>query len=204
MFKARRGTKDYTHEYWRQPAPSISNRPEAYIDFPARSEYLVQLINEHALVSRQAKILEIGTNVGRNLAKLFSEGFHNLTGIEISQPAIELMKTTYPEMYADSTIHNAAVEEIIESFGDNEFDLVYTMGVLMHIHRDSEWVFEHIARIAKLLIAIEAESGTSDNIRFPREYQPAFEQYGCMQLYVGQHASLPRCTIRIFDCRSVK
>src|SRR4030043_373828 len=46
------------------------------------------------------------------------------------------------------------IEEIIDSFKLKSFDVVFTFAVLMHIHQDSEWVFNRIKRISKKYIVI--------------------------------------------------
>ena len=79
-------------------------------------------------------------------------------------------------------IHNMPAEDIIGKFEDNEFDIVFTMAVLEHIHTDSEWIFTEMARITKThLITIEDERGISWR-HFPRDYKKVFEQLGLVQI----------------------
>jgi len=47
-------------------------------------------------IPQNGKILEIGCNVGRNLNHLYENGFKQLTGIEISENAINALKRMYP------------------------------------------------------------------------------------------------------------
>jgi hypothetical protein len=57
------------------------------------------------------------------------------------------------------------VEDVVKSFGDRTFDLVFTMAVLEHIHTTSEWVFEEIVRITnRYVVTIEDERGTAGGI----------------------------------------
>jgi len=76
-------------------------------------------------------ILECGCNIGRNI------GFLNeilpaasKSIIEISKPAYEFVTSHFK---LDKTFNGAIVES---NFTEGEFDLVYTMGVLIHIHPD--------------------------------------------------------------------
>jgi len=132
--------------------------------------------------SRDARILEPGCNVGRNLNYLFKCGFTNLEGIELSKDALELLKKSYPEMARHITIHDRSIEEIITSFKDNAFDIVYTMAVLQHIHPASEWVFSEIVRITNsFLITMEGEDYVSWR-HFPRNYKKIFESLGMKQV----------------------
>ncbi len=130
----------------------------------------------------QSRILEIGCNVGRNLNCLYTAGFRRLEGIEISEEAVELLKQSYPEMGGNSGIHNAPVEDIIKEFEDGEFDIVFTMAVLEHIHRDSEWIFAEMVRTTRgFLVTVEDERGISWR-HFPRNYRKVFERLGLKQI----------------------
>lgn len=154
--------------------------PTDFLRGRERSLLLVDLVKAHA--DPGARILEIGCNVGRNLNYLFEAGFRRLEGIEINEGAVDQLRSSYPDMAKEARIHNAAVEDVIRDFSDGEFDLVFTMTVLMHIHPDSEWIFPQIARITTdRLITIENEEGLSWN-HFPRDYGKAFESLGMREL----------------------
>jgi pseudaminic acid biosynthesis-associated methylase len=105
-------------------------------------------------VPRDARILEVGCNVGYQLAALQRVGFENLYGVEIQRSGVEESKK----------IHNNL--DIVEGdaldvpFRDGFFDLVFTNNFLIHIapsniptvlselHRLSKqyiWGFEYYA-----------------------------------------------------------
>ena len=95
------------------------------------------------------------------------------------------MKASYPEMAEQVTLFNRPVEDVITELGDNAYDVVFTMAVLMHIHPESEWVFAEMVRITKKhLILIEyEESVESQNWRvFQRNYANVFEPLGMRQI----------------------
>ncbi len=167
------------HQYWREPTDS-GNLPASYLTGEPRSKFLVELVRRYA--TAESSILEIGCYVGRNLNYLFLAGFKNLTGIEISEKAVKLLKQSFPEMARYAKIHNLPVEEIIREFRDREFDIVFTMAVLQHIHTDSEWIFPKIARITRdYLITVENECVISWR-HFPRNYKKVFEPLGLKQI----------------------
>lgn len=172
-------SRNKLHQYWKQPWDG-ANLPQNYLKGEARSQLLVEIIKKY--VKHSLSILELGCNVGRNLNYLFNSGFMNLSGIEISEEAVQLLKKTYPEMANHSKIYNLSVEEIIKEFSDEEFNVVFTMAVLEHIHIDSEWLFFEMVRITKdFLITIEDERGVSWG-RFPRKYKKIFESLGMKQI----------------------
>lgn len=105
-------------------------------------------------LSRDIRILEVGANVGAQLAVLKKMGFKNLYGIELQSYAVEQSRKFNPAL----NIIQASAFDI--PFKSEHFDLVYTSGVLIHIgpnelpmalaeiHRCSKryvWGFEYYA-----------------------------------------------------------
>ena len=175
-------TRNELWEFWRHPDPEEGrNLPTHYLRGEERSQFLVGLIKNYA--APEAKILEIGCNVGRNLNCLFNAGYVNLSAVEISGDAIDLMKQAYPEMARQIRLYNSPVEDIIKNLGDGAFSLIFTMAVLQHIHPDSESIFSEMARITNgYLITCEDEKGITWR-HFPRNYKRVFESLGMKQVY---------------------
>ncbi|MGP4077638.1 class I SAM-dependent methyltransferase [Halobacillus sp. K22] len=197
MKKKKSKTLREIHEYW-STGTSGGNSPQSYVPHVQRSKVLADYVNKY--MEKNGEVLEIGCNVGRNLNYLYEQGFHNLTGIEISEKAIDEMKKTYPSLIDNSTIINSPVENIIKTLPSNDYDLVFTMAVLEHIHPDSEWIFSDIARITGgYLITVEAEKAENWRL-FPRNYKTIFEKIGLKQIKENdcRDMGLSNYTIRIF------
>lgn len=113
-------------------------------------------INERFLrdIPRDARILEVGCNVGTQLTLLEQMGFSQLHGIEIQSYALDRAKSKLP----NAVLTQASAFSI--PYPDLFFDLVFTSGVLIHIapvdlpqalseiHRCSRrwiWGFEYYA-----------------------------------------------------------
>jgi len=79
-------------------------------------------------LSRDIKILEIGCNIGLQLRHLQLAGFKNLYGIELQQDAVEKAKSSTRGI---NIICGSAFDV---PFADGWFDLVFTSGVLIHLH----------------------------------------------------------------------
>ncbi len=172
-------SRNELRQYWREPWDG-QNLPHFYLEGEPRSQFFVGIVKRYA--SPNTNILEIGCNVGRNLNHLFEAGFKNLEALEISEKAVQLLKQSYPEMARHTKIYNMPVEEIIKEFDDSQFDIVFTMAVLEHVHTDSEWIFSEMARITKsFLITIENEVNVSWR-HFPRTYKKVFERLGMKQI----------------------
>ena len=98
-------------------------------------------------VPRTARILEVGCNVGNQLACLRRLGFTHVYGIDIQENAIELSHKSYEHL---NTIVGSAFDI---PFKDRFFDLVFTNNVLIHIApSDLGKVFKEMARVCDGLI----------------------------------------------------
>lgn len=96
---------------------------------------------------RDSKILEVGANVGAQLAVLQEMGFTNLYGIELQGYAVEQSKKYTKGI---NLIQGSAFDL---PFKENYFDLVYTSGVLIHISpADLPKALAEIFRCAKKYI----------------------------------------------------
>jgi SAM-dependent methyltransferase len=184
------------HRYWR--SPSAENVPQLYLRTGYEgSRALLAAFETHA--QPRDKILEIGCNAGRNLNTLFEAGFTRLAGLDINSQAITLLQNSYPRMARSTQLHVGAVETQIRLFADCAFDVVYTVAVLEHIHRDSEWVFAEMARIAgRLIITLEDEVQKSWR-HIPRNYRTVFERLNFEQVEERTAGLHPSFVLRIFQ-----
>lgn len=157
--------------HWRNPKDHNSSENYNKSHTQQRSIYLTNIFKKY--IHNKSKILEIGCNCCRNLSYLYNANYHNLYGIEINENALSLSRKFFNNL-DNVVLINSAIEDFILNFKDNEFDVVFTMAVLQHIHVDSNWIFEHIARISKqYIILIELET---------RDYKKIFEKFNFKQI----------------------
>lgn len=135
-------------------------------------------------IRENPRVLELGCNVGRNLQAFAQRGHRSLWGVDISEAAIAQMSQRYPAVAQSATIVNQPLEEFLPTCTD-EFDFVFTRAVLQHIHPDSSWIFEHIARICSgYLVTIEAEWTTYHSTHvWTRDYAAIFSSLGLEEIY---------------------
>jgi len=99
-------------------------------------------LNEEFLqpIPKTARILEVGANAGAQLKLLHQMGFENLYGIDIREDSTSVTPGV--------TILESSVFDI--PFKDECFDLVFTSGLLIHIHpRDITNAIREIYRCTK-------------------------------------------------------
>ncbi|AXX93550.1 methyltransferase type 11 [Malaciobacter molluscorum LMG 25693] len=98
-------------------------------------------------ISKDAKILEVGTNIGNQLLHLQNMGFKNLYGIEIQNRAIN-----YAKKRADN-LNIIKGDALDIPFKDNFFDVVFTSGVLIHISpKNINFAIDEIYRVSNSYI----------------------------------------------------
>ena len=80
-----------------------------------------------SVIDKKSTILELGCNIGLNLNILQKLGFTELYGVEINKKAYEIARKNNPKInFINSSIEDYQSQE--------KFDLVFTSGVLIHIH----------------------------------------------------------------------
>lgn len=161
------------HRFWQMRAPD-GNVPEDYLLPLERSQALLALTRE---LPKTARVLEVGCNIGRNLAVLHDAGYHNVHGVEISGYAVDLLRENYPQLkYND--IRVGAAEDVLPTFQNEAFELVFTMAVLEHIHPKSQVVFDSMARITNHILCIEPKRGHASSRQYPHDLKSIFKARG--------------------------
>jgi pseudaminic acid biosynthesis-associated methylase len=98
-------------------------------------------------IEKNARILEVGCNIGQQLIALQRIGFTNLYGIELQAYAVEKAKENTKNI---NIIQGSGFDL---PFRDNYFDLVFTNGVLIHIHpNDLEKIMKEMVRVSRQYI----------------------------------------------------
>ncbi len=152
--------------------------PSAFVEIDKSVEELFRDVVP--LLGKDARILEIGCNAGRNLKYLHNLGFRNLAGIELGPKAVEQMKESHPDLYNDSRIIVGRAEEVIKSFGTDEYDMIFTHATLVNIHPSKNFLFREMARVSgKFILTMENEGSMS---AFPRDFKKMFEKQGMKQI----------------------
>lgn len=127
-------------------------------------------------LSKDSKILEIGCNVGRSLNYLHGLGYHDLTGIEIGQVALDKAKVFFPEMAKTSTLICGNAPEVLKTLKSASYDLVFCHSVLVNIPLKYNYIFKEMARISKKYILILENEGSL--FAYTRDFKRMFERNG--------------------------
>jgi SAM-dependent methyltransferase len=149
-------------EQWEGRSGEYSPEYYAYYGPNEHSESIREILDGR--VDRDASILELGCSSGRHLAHLLRHGYEDLSGVDVNEDAFEVMADAYPDLAASGTFYCDAIESVVEEFAEDQFDAVYSVETLQHVHPDADWVFAELTRITEsLLITVENEGGTGDS-----------------------------------------
>jgi len=132
---------------------------------------------------RFMRILEVGCNIGMQLRHLQKMGFWNLHGIELQQYALDRLCVERVE-----TCQGSATDL---PYPDESFDLVFTSGVLIHIHPDNlPLAMSEIERCARRYIwGFEYFSETTQEVTW-RKWEDMLWSANYAALFLGQFPSL--------------
>ena len=173
---------DGVREYWAsRDTGKAGNDLRWYIEKDTR---IIDLMAEFwsPEVGTEDSVLELGPNAGPNLNRLHQLGYTKLFGVDINPRALEEMREAFPGLAAVATMWNGSFEEVLPTFDDDSFDVVFTSGVLMHLHPSSHDVMRQMARIARKHVCIIEPEETSNTYVFPRNYKRVFRRFGCRHL----------------------
>ncbi|SFK77224.1 Methyltransferase domain-containing protein [Halogranum rubrum] len=146
---------------WAERSGEYSPDYYAYYGPDETSEWIQSALED--AVDTDARILELGCSSGRHLAHLLDHGYQNLHGIDINEEAFTVMEDAYPELAEQGTFTVDAIESFLPALDDDEFDVVYSVETLQHIHPDDSHVFADIARVASDLVATVEIEGPGDD-----------------------------------------
>lgn len=122
-------------------------------------------------LNRDIKILEAGCNVGAQLITLQEMGFKNLYGVELQEFAVEVAKRQSKNI-------NIIQGNILDiPFKDDYFDMVFTSGVLIHIHPDNlpKAMGEIVRCSRKYIFGFEYYSETRQEIHYRGNHNLAWK-----------------------------
>jgi SAM-dependent methyltransferase len=199
---------DDVRREWADRSGEYSPAYYAYRGPDETSETVRAVLGEHC--STDASVMELGCGPGRHLAHLHDAGFSALSGLDVNSEAFDVLAEEYPELWSAGEFVCAAIESAVPEYADDQFDAVYSVETLQHVHPDEAWVFTEIVRITDELLVIVENEGDGDDgsddgpdvnyVRediplYYRDWETVFGDLGCEQLRVESRG---RDTMRVF------
>jgi SAM-dependent methyltransferase len=147
-------------EAWATRSGAYSPEYYAHHGPDERSRTVRAVLDDH--VGPEASVLELGCSSGRHLAHLAANGYEDLAGVEVNADAFDVMADHYPDLAATGTFYRDAIEAVLPTFETGQFDAVFSVETLQHVHPDEAWVFADVARVAGDLVLTVENEGEED------------------------------------------
>lgn len=183
-------TGEYSPDYYAHYGPdATSERVRANLD---------------ATVGPDGTVLELGCSAGRHLAHLYAHGYRDLWGVDINADAGTVMRQAYPALAADGTFAFDAIQAVINGFDDGQFDAVYSVETLQHLHPDHDWVFAEVARVTDgVLVTVEVEPDAGPAVTYVNDEFPLYRRdwaavFTGLGFELVETEDLGRATLRVF------
>jgi pseudaminic acid biosynthesis-associated methylase len=188
-------TSSFGQEYnLRNIYESIDDHNNSYLDFYGKTK---DDLNKEILsfLPKDLKILEIGSNVGYQLASLQRFGFSNLFGIEIQRECVDRAK----HLWTGIDIIDGSGFDI--PFKSNYFDLVFTNNVLIHISpKDIDIVLSEMYRVSsKYIYGFEYFSENYEKVEY-RNHKDLLWKTDFENLFLQKFHNLKSVFNRKYKC----
>jgi len=158
--------------------PNRKNRPIRYTDANRISKItpIVDTICKFVKPETNVKILEIGCNAGMILEELRKKGFLDLFGNDINPAVKPMMAKFFPALADIVDMRIGDILEVIYTYSDEYFDLIFTHGVLQHLPFSHDMVFSEIVKKIKKggFLIVDEDETTVSSYHFNRDYNSIF------------------------------
>ena len=176
-------------KHWRSQNIGDLHGFDKYAKDRPQVPYLVKEIQER--VNKDNSIFDLGCNCGFYLKKLRDIGYSNLSGVDISNAAVEYGRAEFNLQKVD--LHVGAFEDVLPKLIENgvKFDLIYSMGATVELVHPSFDVIRKMCQLSsKYIVLFIQEWGHTT----PRMYEYEFQKQGfmlvkCVRPYDGSSVS---------------
>ena len=177
---------------------SVEEHNLSYLEFYGKTK---DELNKEILsfLPKNLKILEVGSNVGFQLASLKKFGFTSLYGIEIQRECVDNSKN----LWTGIDIIQGSGFDI--PFKKNYFDLVFTNNVLIHISpNDIEKVFNEMYRVSsKYIYGFEYFSEQYESVNY-RDHKDLLWKADFEKLFLSKFPNLKSVFSKKYSCLNFK
>ncbi len=170
--------------YWASRTAGERHGPQQYVHEDAVTRLTLDWLL--ARLPAEASFLEIGCNAGRNLQYLYRSGRRALSGIDINHAAVhEVLPAAFPELARTATLVAGDAAAWLRTQPDRAYDVVFAIGVLIHMPPDRMGLFADMLRTARRYVAVFT---TGFGYPYPYDFRRLFAQLGATLVYEEWYA----------------
>ena len=160
---------------WIEGGEGHIRTPDNFVKFDVPSQVLCEAV-EKFVSAPDARVLDLGCNVGRHLNDLRKRGLTNLHGVDAMQAALNKMAEVYSETHKMARLKHDLFQSYLMDQADRSFDIVYTHGATVELVHPSFDIVRHVCRVAQnYVILIQNEILPNG---YPRFWHHEFARHG--------------------------
>ena len=135
--------------YWAQRSVDGKRGMQDYVELSPTSRPLLAEVEVRAQGNSEARILDLGCNVGRHLNTLREKGFTDLHGVDVNAGCREEMLKFFPALAESATLSWASFQEYLPAMPDGFFDIIFTHGKTIEHTHPSFNLCSELARVGR-------------------------------------------------------
>jgi SAM-dependent methyltransferase len=132
---------------WVEGRSGTMRTPENFIALDAYSSRALCDAVERYASGKDARILDLGCNVGRHLDQMRWRGFTDLTGVDAMGAALERMTVEFPETARAAHLHHDLFQRFLRNQPDAAFDVLYSHGATVDLVHPSFDIVKQMCRV---------------------------------------------------------
>ncbi len=149
----------YRVRTWVNAGPDDGHGYKKFINMDGKANVLMKEV-VYFSSNKNNKILDLGCNVGRCLNYLKDRGYSDLYGVDVSIPAVNVMRDIFPNLYNVAHVETKTFQEFLLNSKDKYFDIIYTLGATVELVPPSFPLIKELTRVAnKYVIFMISENG---------------------------------------------
>lgn len=158
---------------WKNASPDSGHGYKNFVDMDEKSIYLMNEVIS-LTPNFDAKILDLGCNVGRCLNYLEERGYKDLHGVDVSKPAIDIISEVYPKVFEKANIELCSFQQFLLDKDDLYYATTYTNGATVELVPSSFPLIKEVTRVTSKYVCFMI---SPDGHWYPRFWEYEFSKY---------------------------
>ncbi len=159
---------------WADSSDTAHYDPSYYLEFDSCAKLLVDNVDAYAS-GYDARILDLGCNIGRHLHALHSRGYNNLVGVDAMPAALQRFKDEFSIVAASCELHHDLFQRFLSKQTGRSLDILFTRGATIELVHPSFNIVKHMCDVTRGHVVLVIHE---TNQKFSCFYTQEFARHG--------------------------